>query len=376
MSALVKKAMKIAFIVLGVYYGWVFFVGPGSKAIIRAILMKREPPNPIYGLLDPLEFANANANVSNAQYQLNTKNGGLPGDLPYKMDVYKFAAPAYSYLAGEDAAKDALSLGYTNDDLTTDLKGRVYQWRKLDTGSTLTINIDTKDIYGATSLNQAGGKYQRSGLSKDSAIKSVLGLFSSLNRLDDLYKNGVQSVDFGVFSGNSIVNTMASADYQIAKVNLYRKLGNYMILGPDPKEGLLYAYFGVSLSQSRLLSYPLISGYFHQIEPKASSSYAIIDVDTAWTAVKSGKGVVSGIVPVNSNPFQKSSNVNVDQILIDNIYLAYYETPKAQKYLQPIYVFEGKYKVGGVAGGSITIYLPAVSGEYVKSTGTPGSAQK
>jgi len=63
--------------------------------------------------------------------------------------------------------------------------------------------------------------------------------------------------------------------------------------------------------------------------------------------------------------------------LVDNIYLAYYENTKDQTYLQPIYVFEAKYKSLGSQGGEMVIYLPAVSGEFVKPipAATPAAVQ-
>jgi len=72
------------------------------------------------------------------------------------------------------------------------------------------------------------------------------------------------------------------------------------------------------------------------------------------------------VVPANTSIFDKQAVPVVSEILVDNIYLAYYENTKDQTYLQPIYVFGAKYKSLGSQGGDMVIYLPAVSGEYVK----------
>ncbi len=53
--------------------------------------------------------------------------------------------------------------------------------------------------------------------------------------------------------------------------------------------------------------------------------------------------------------------------LINNIYLAYYDTPNRQDHIQPIYVFEGSYNVGNKPGGDITLYFPAVDGKWIRS---------
>ncbi|HAZ29270.1 TPA: hypothetical protein DCY43_00750, partial [candidate division WWE3 bacterium] len=75
--------------------------------------------------------------------------------------------------------------------------------------------------------------------------------------------------------------------------------------------------------------------------------------------------VLSGILPKDGNPFESYVPIRVDKILINKIYLAYYDSPKLQKYLQPIYVFEGNYTTVGSSAGQITLYYPAISGDYV-----------
>jgi hypothetical protein len=41
------------------------------------------------------------------------------------MKVYKFRPPQYSYLAGKNAAAEAAALGFTDEDLISDLSGTV-----------------------------------------------------------------------------------------------------------------------------------------------------------------------------------------------------------------------------------------------------------
>ena len=67
----------------------------------------------------------------------------------------------------------------------------------------------------------------------------------------------------------------------------------------------------------------------------------------------------------DGNPFVPYVPIRIDKILVNNIYLAYYDTPKLEKYLQPIYVFEGNYTTVGGGAGQITLYYPAISGDYI-----------
>ena len=84
--------------------------------------------------------------------------------------------------------------------------------------------------------------------------------------------------------------------------------------------------------------------------------------------------MISSVRPRNFNPFDDISPPTVERILVNKIYLAYYETPDFQKFLQPIYVFEGKYTNGGDDdGGDIVLYYPALTAEFTR--GVPITAK-
>ncbi len=344
-----------------------FFGGPGLKALVRIIYQTKEPANPIYGNLDPLEFV-AKEVTGDQVYKLNTKNGRLPGKMPYKMNVYKFKPRTFSYLAGDNAIKDAAFIGYETEHLVTDLKGTVYKWRRADTNSYLEIDINTRRIYADSDIVRNSARLNKGKLSETEVVQGALTLFSRLERIDDLYKEGTPKITYGYIGGTKLYQTTASRDVVFARVDLYRKIDDFIILGPDPKTGLLSTLVASPRGErTQILNYPKINAYYREIEPKTTASYQIIDVSTAWNAVKNGKGVISSVIPSGSSIFDKQSTPMVSEILVDNIYLAYYEnTNDNQTHLQPIYVFEAKYKSLGSQGGEMTIYLPAVSGEFVK----------
>jgi hypothetical protein len=177
----------------------------------------------------------------------------------------------------------------------------------------------------------------------------------------------------GSFQGNKVYETTdANRDAQVARIDYYRTIGSYPIFGPDPSEGLLRVFIGNPPPGNTPLKNPIMSVNYWEIIPQTKSQYPIISVSEAWSAVKSGKGIISRLFQRGSNPFDSYVPLTVEQILIDNVYLGYYETPKYQAYLQPIYIFSGTYTTRGSPGGDITIYFPAVSGQYTKqgSTGT------
>ena len=122
---------------------------------------------------------------------------------------------------------------------------------------------------------------------------------------------------------------------------------------------------GFPQKDATALFYPKIRAHTLELETNSNATYAIISVADAWAKVKEGSGVVSSVIPKSTSPFEKYQPAKVDKILINEVYLAYYDNPGLQKYVQPIYVFDGNYTSTG-GEGDITIYFPAVSGQHIK----------
>jgi hypothetical protein len=365
-GVLVKKALKIFLLIITVYYVVLLVVEPGIRDFFKKIADRRIPANPVYGQLDPLEFVVKPTTGEKSTYVLSTKNGRLPTNIPEKVSVYRFKDKTFSYLAGKNAVDQAKILGFEESDLITDLKGSTYKWRSIKTGGTLEIQIETGELKLLTNLIGRGTDFSKGTINQDSAKKFAREKLLSINRFDDgYYPSGSSIAYLGTFSPAGLVETNTQVEAQIARVDFFRNLDNYPVLGPDPKKGLLHIYIRSPFEYTPLNN-PIAETYFWTINPDSRAIYPIISVGEAWKAVTEDKGVTANITPKGASPFQPYTPTKVDSILIDNIFLAYYDTPKPQKFLQPIYVFEGKYNTKGTEGGYITIYFPAITREYTK----------
>jgi hypothetical protein len=366
----IKKFSKYLLLIVVGYYLITLVLFPGSVSLFRAIFIKKVPPNPVYGQLDQLQFVKKRILNENPEYVLNTTNAKLPGNLPDKMNVYKFKPQQYSYLAGNNAISEAETLGFTNENLISDLKGTEYKWRNSQHNSTLKININTRAIELKTNMNGKSSYYSPRYLNTPESINIASKKLSSIYRFDDeLYPSGSQVVTFGYYVNNRLVKTDNELEAQVAMVDFYRYIEKYPILGPNPYKGMLRIAIAKTAT-SEILNNPLLEANFWQIETTTQATYPIITVQEAWESIKAGKGVIVGVKPNKLNPFEAYIPTSVDKILVDNIYLAYYETPEYQTYLQPIYVFSGKYTSRESGGGDITLYFPAITGQWTKQTPT------
>lgn len=366
-AELVKKFLRYFVLIVGSYYLFAYILLPGSINLIKAIFTKKTPPNPIYNQLDQLEFVKKKINNENPTYVLNTPNAKLPTNLPLTMKVYKFKPQQYSYLAGKNASAEAAVLGFTDSDLRSDLSGDVYSWRNSRTMSTLTININSRELDLDTDLNGKSSNFNKGSISKETALVSAINTMSSIYRFnDDLYPKGTQNIKLGYYIGNKVYETDDQAEAQLALVDFYRSIEEYPILGPDPSKGLMRIVVSKNSKNPNPLNNPILEANYWEIETETKSMYPIIKIGEAWDMVLNNKAVITQVTPKKSNPFDTYYPVSVEKIMIDSIYLAYYETPKYQTYLQPIYVFSGTFTTRGTEGGDIVLYFPAVTGEWTK----------
>ena len=377
----VSKWFKKSVVYLGgfvfFYYVLILAIIPGIKITIKLLIPEKNPPTLSYGILPSLEFTTKSITGSQ-KYELNTPTGKLPTKLPTKAKVYKIRPAGFSYNAGKSAQDNAAYFGFTDSDLITDLKGKSYKWRSLKTGGVLEINIDTKELVMNTTLLGKSNMYKTGTLTDATTLKETTNMLKNIGRIDDAYLLNTPTIYKGKYLGNKLVATEDRNDTQLYRLDFFRSIDTFKVLGADPKVGLLHVYMGDENTTEKTYNkltispatFPIQNIYYNEIETPSTATYPLVDVSQAWNAVKQGQGIIANVTPKGSNPFVEYETTVVQDILINDIYVAYYETPQGQKYLQPIYVFEGNYKTQGTAGGDITIYFPAIVGEYVQSVNT------
>lgn len=365
-SKLFKIGIKVLIGIVAGYYLWILLILPASKGAVKSLFPPKNPPNPAYGVLPALEFVEKNI-IGTPVYELNTRNGRLPTGLPIKLSVYRFYPAKFSYEAGKNARETAAALGFTDNEMVTDLKGNIYRWKNVSTGSILEIDSISKDLKLETDLTRHQNQYENGELNLVFLKEKSKEIMSNIQRFnDELYKTGTQTTSLGKIQGNKVVTSDSPFGSQLVRIDFFRSIEKYMILGPDPKKGLMSITLSNQEQNSTPRNNPFAYAYYHEIETEAHASYPIVSVDQAWNLVKQGRGVIAGVLPKGSSVIEEHATQRVDKILIDSVYLAYYETPTYQKFLQPIYVFEGKY-TSGSQNGTISIYYPAITSQYIET---------
>lgn len=367
-----SKYTRIGVILFGVivllYYVSVGLLIPMGKVFYKQLFPPKNPPTLAFGKLDPLKMDPKQIINENPTYTLNTRNGALPA-FPDRMTVYKFKSAPISYNAGKNASTDAEKLYLTDAELSTDVTGDTYRWVNPMSATNLTININNRHLELNTAIGEelVGTVLLPNSINQAKALGKFNSLLQSIGRYNDgLYSSGTQYIALGKFKGGLIAETTLPGEAQIARVDLFRSINKFPIYGPTYRRGLLHSWIGFPLPgvETRPYNYPILELYYHEIETDSNATYPIIPVADAWKEVSKNKGVISEIVPRGSSSFIAYTPISVSKIFVNSVKLAYYETPEIQKYLQPMYVFEGNYSNSIGEGGNIYIYYPAIEPQY------------
>lgn len=366
-SAVVKKAIiyLIAFI-------FIYTIGllslPKIKEAILVIFPPKNPPNPKYGKLVQLDFKTVDTLTKKPNYELNTKTGKLPGNFPDRMTIYKFKPTPFSYNAGKDAQEHAAILGFTDDDNTSGFQTDVYEWRHHEYSNELKIDIGNRKLSLNTYLAGKSDYFPKASITKKIAISKATELLTNIGRFtDEQYKKGTQVAYLGKFDGRNVVETELHSEAQIARVDFFRNAGEYKIMPPNPKIGLIHMFVAIPKEEASPLRFPKIESAIWEIDPISDATYPIKTVAEAWKELLNGEAYITNVTPKDKSPFDEYNPVAIDKVLINDIYLAYYDSDNLQEYMQPIYVFEGNYTPQRGASGDITLYVQAIHPDYIQA---------
>lgn len=319
------------------------------------------PPNQAYDQLEDIKFPKSVVD-NNFTYVLNTVSGTLPTDFPDRLGVYPIFPPQPSLLNLEQAREKARTLKFVDRQNKlvpeTSLGNGKYEWSDpTEINRRLIFNIVTFDfsltsnyLSSLTTLSA-----QRLG-DEQTAIKiveSFLGSISLLHEDIDLEKTKStqknSSYDtypklFNIVNG-ALVPTNSLSNAKVIRVDLYQKDVEYeMTTGvkdaeplkislpiryPDPPFSTMSFWIASSQNTAEVAAAEFI---YYPIDKSGEilATYPIISVEEAYQKLKENKAYIASYKGLDQ------------QILIDNVYLAYYLGAENQKFLMPIIVFEGQ----------------------------------
>ena len=376
-----KKAGIALSLGLGVILLLVIFFKIGN--FIHSILFppKISPPNEAYGKIPPIAFPQSTVK-GEFTYSINTVDGSLPQNFPDRVIVYPMIISQPSLLNLDDVKAKIQSLNFvdqTGNPITEIPRGGpLYEWDE-------PIGFQRRIVYNIVNQNFNMTSNYLSSLTvlnaqnlgdQNAAVSTVQNFLGSINQVPSdvdlsLTQNPNQNNPYttvpqlySVTSGQ-LSSTTSLADAQVIRVDIYQKEIDYSLTAGqdqdlshyqnfDLKMPIMYPHPPFSTMNFLVASGPseadVVSAIFnHQTintSPDRTGTYPIKGAKTAFDELKNGKGYIASYTGTGN------------QILITNVFLAYYMGENQQDYLEPVVVFEGQ--------DGFFAYVPAITNDALE----------
>lgn len=361
-----KKAGIASSIGLGVIIVLVIFFRIG--VVVKNILFppKIDPANVAYGKIPYLDFPQSTVN-EDFTYTIDTLDGTLPV-LPDRVLVYPLVNEEPNLL-NLDNVKEKIAAMRMVDNTGSPLPeiprgGPMYEWEEL-TGLQRKVIFDivamnftiTSDYLRSNTVLRANGL--RSLNSESDAVPVVeeyLKLISLLPPDLDVEKtknpdperaHNIKPQMFSILTGE-LTSATSLSNAQVIRVDLYQKDIEYKltagkagdltrfqefemnmpIMYPKPPYSTMNFLVGSGTSMLEIVS----ANFNHQtvnLEPEEEATYPIKTSEEAFNELQ------------EANAYIAAYSGGDTQILVNDVYLAYYLGETQQEYLMPVIVFEG-----------------------------------
>jgi hypothetical protein len=308
--------------------------------VVKEAIFPTPPPKPTltFGKLDPQLFP---ASITNDKltYKVNTLTGALPS-FAGQAKVFKIKTFTPDLLSLQNAKDKVAAVGFK--DAPTQTSDVDYTWSTTDqAGLNQKINMDVVDNNFTLTSDFISNQAAITGPvpnEKDS-ITTAIAFLSQVNTLpSDIDTNQTKTSFFTVQNG-SFTQVVSLADAKAVRVDFFQKdVDNLPLVYEQPGSSNLNIFVGPS---GEILQ----AQYFYQTP---SSNFATYPIETSTEAYQNLQQGIAYIASYNGS----STSVS-----ITDVYLAYYVSSQTQKFLMPVFVFEGS--------NNFIAYVPAITGEWI-----------
>lgn len=315
---------------------------------IRAVYLKIWPPPPppptvAYGSLPQLAFPPADKDYQPV-LRLETIDGKLP-KLPPIGNVYVVNVNKSRLLELDRVKARVKSLGFTAEPQEVD--EQTYKFVHPVIPATLTVDVIynsyqyrydwtlDQELYAALAVPNA-----------DQAFLEAKSFFQALGVLGSDLASGKPRVAYFAAQPPQMVPTGSLSEANFIRVDLWRSDRDDLpwVTTRGDISPVNITFSGVSDRSKKVVEANL---RYSQVIEGNLATYPLKTVDQAWNELQQGQGHVA--IKAGS------------QVIVRQVYLAYYEADGPQEFVQPVYVFAGD--------GGYLAYIEAIDPAYQQDTG-------
>lgn len=368
-----QKLIIVAIVGTILFYIARFGIGVAQQAYYALNPPKKPEPLANFGMLPQLKMT-SKAITGVPKYNLETPNRTLP-KFNDRANVYKFIEPKSSFVS-EDQIKDITKkLAFTTDPIRTNPAERI--WNDGIGKRVFQANVVNKNFTMTTSLSKISTIIgQSSTITTADATQTFSNFIKSTGIMQplDIDNTQFETILTDVRVNRFVQDKISNDKAKIVKVNAYRNLqeGNniYRIYSNNPNDSLINGYITNAKSPENIVQ---INVTYWPVDYTVRSEYYLSPINQVWDAIAQNKGVIADIKAKSDDYYDFNTTYEVETIDILDVTMGYYEPKDFTQYLQPIYIFKGVFKTKPTPGqlskdGQITIYFPAIRGDYVTQT--------
>ncbi len=303
------------------------FLWTGMTAAIRAYLAANPvelPATRRYGLLPKIIFPEKK--FEKKEFRAELADDTFPA-FDDQVKIYVIYRPDRDFLALEYDKNVAKNLGFGGEG--KELKYGVYEFKENNLNQTLTMDVLEGSfvlkypyLEDQTLLVLGRVPDEAEAISIASAYLETAGKFGS-----DL-ENGEQRVGYWKIEYDGLKSEPTRTDANVARVDFFRsQIDEIKVVGVQPGR----APVTVLVSGAEMASKKVIEMNYKsmEIDNESYSTYPIKTVEEAWSDLTRG----------NYWPAYDTDN---EAVVINEVYLAYFEPVVLTHFLQPVFVFEGR----------------------------------
>lgn len=334
----------IKFGLIGVCVFLVFRAAYGRIVEYWAAAHPTPPPKPTmaFGKLPKIPFPPQEKKES--VFKLETISGNLP-DLPDQVKVFFIPKGEPQFATLDRAKTKAANLGFKEKPIK--VSESVYRWLEQNNlFSILEMDILSGD-FEITRNWQDNPAFLASNqpIIEDKAISQVRNYLSKANLLSDRLAQGQAKVSYLKFSVPSLVPAVSFSEAELTRLDFFSApLDNLPLMPPNPNKALVsFLLRAADKEEEKFLQVQ----YHHQpILEQRFAAYPLKTTAQAWSELRAGNAF---IIPGQANP---------QNIVIREIFLAYFEAETPTNYLMPIFVFQGDQ--------NFYAYVSAISDQWLQ----------
>ncbi len=305
--------------------------------IVKEAIFPTPPPKPTvaFGKLEAQVFP---SNITNQKlsYKINTLTGSLPSYFD-QVKIFKMKTYAPDLLGLKNAQAKVIGLGFTSSPIK--ISDSTYQWTTTDdSGLSKSIKMDIITYDFVLTSNFASTSLPGSLPDKNTAIKSASKFLSDISYPVNDIDNDKTQVNYFSLANGQLIPSSSVSNAQTVEVDLFQKdINKISIIYEGPKTSNLNVLIG---NDGKILQ----SLGIHQTATEEFATYPVKTTKQAFDELQDGNGYVAS--------YQGSGNVSITDVSV-----AYYIATKTQKYLMPVFVFQGN--------DNFYAYVPAVTDEWI-----------